>query len=88
MKKTVLKISMLIAGLIFVFTSASWADSGKNGHRKYGPEKRIQAKNQGGGSYHKPVVYKHKVDRHHKRYYKKTDHHRPARTESQILPPQ
>ena len=79
MKKTVLKISMLIAGLIFVFTSASWADSGKNQHRKYTPEKRIQAKHHGGSSYLQPVRYKHQVNRYNKRYYKKhINRHRPA----------
>jgi len=79
MKKTVLKISMLIAGLIFVFTSASWADSGKNGHRKSGSEKQIHSKHQSGGSYHQPVVHKHKVIQGHKHFYKKhNDRHRPA----------
>lgn len=79
MKKTVLKISMLIAGLIFVFTSASWADNGRNRHRKYVPEKRVHAKHHGGSSYHRPVKYKHKVYRHHNRYYKKHHYrHRPA----------
>jgi len=79
MKKTILKISMLIAGLIFVFTSASWADNGKNRHRKYAPQKRIQAKHHSGSSYHRPVQYKHKVNRHNKHYYKKHhNRHRPA----------
>jgi hypothetical protein len=79
MKKTVLKISMLIAGLIFIFTSASWADSRKNGHRKYGVEKRIQTKTNGGGSYHRPVVYKQTVIKGPKHFYKKHhDRHRPA----------
>jgi len=70
MKKTLLKISMLIAALIFVFTSASWADSGKRSHRKYVPEKRIQAKHHGGSAYHRPVHHKQKFNRHDKRYYK------------------
>lgn len=74
MKKTVLKISMLIAGLIFVFTSASWADSGKNRHRKYTPEKRIHAKHHRASSYHQPVRNKYQ-----KHYYKKHhNRHRPA----------
>lgn len=74
MKKTVLKISMLIAGLIFVFTSASWADNGKYRHRKYVPEKRIHGKYHGGSSYHRPVHHKHK-----NHYYKKHhNRHRPA----------
>ena len=73
MKKTVLKISMLIAGLIFVFTSASWADSGKNRHRKYTPEKWIHAKHHRGSSYHQPVRNKYQ-----KHYYKKHhNRHRP-----------
>ena len=70
MKKTILKISMLIAGLIFVFTSASWADNGKNRHRKYAPQKRIQAKHHSGSSYHRPVQYKHKFY-HRKRWIQK-----------------
>jgi hypothetical protein len=79
MKKTVLKISMLIAGLIFVFTSASWADSGKKGHRKSWPEKPILAKYNGGGPNHHPVVYKHKVIQGPKHFYKKRpDRRRPA----------
>ena len=78
MKKTILKISMLIAALIFVFTSASWADSGKKGHRKYTPEKRAYSKHQGGSSYHQPVHYKdrQKFKRQLKRHYNKY-HYRP-----------
>ena len=77
MKKTVLKISVLIAGLIFVFTSASWADSGKNGYRKYGVKKQIHSKHNGGGSLHRPAHYKPNVIRHHKPfYYKQHGHHR------------
>ena len=79
MKKTVLKISMLIAGLVFAFTSASWADSGKNGHRNYGPQKRIHSKHQSGGSYQRPVVYKKTVIQGPKHFYKKhPGRHRPA----------
>ena len=79
MKKTVLKISMLIAGLIFVFAGASWADNGKNGHRKSGSEKQIHSKHPSGGSYHQQVVHKHKVIQGHKHFYKKyNDRHRPA----------
>ena len=58
MKKTLLKISMLIAALIFV-TSASWADSGKRSHRKYVPEKRIQAKHHGGSAYRRQIGRAH-----------------------------
>ena len=75
MKKTVMKISMLIAGLIFVFAGASWADNGKKGHRKYAPEKSAYSKHQGGSSYRQPVVYKHKIIRPNKHH----DRHRPAR---------
>lgn len=80
MKKTVMKISVLIAGLIFVFTSASWADGGKNRYRQYKAEKRIQAKHHGGSSYQRPVHNNHKFNRHNKHYYKKHhNRHRPAR---------
>jgi hypothetical protein len=79
MKTKLLKISMMLVALIFVFTGTSLADSGKNRHRNYTPEKRIQAKHHGGSSYGQPVRYKHKVNRHHKRLYKKHHYrHRPA----------
>ena len=79
MKTKLLKISMMMAALIFVFTGASWAGSGKNRHRNNGPEKRIESKHYGGGSYHRPVHYKPQINRHHKRLYKKHHYrHRPA----------
>ena len=79
MKTKLLKMSMLAAVLIFVFTGASWADGRKNRHHSYTPEKRIRAKHHGVAKYHQPVHYKHKMNRHHKGLYKK--HHyrvRPA----------
>jgi hypothetical protein len=79
MKTKLLKISMMLVALIFVFTGASLADSGKNRHRNYTPEKRIQAKPHRGSSYRQPVHYKHKVNRYYKRLYKKHHYrHRPA----------
>ncbi len=79
MKTKLLKISMMLVALIFVFTGASLADSGKNRHRNYTPEKRIQAKHHRGSSYRQPVRYQHKVNRHYKRLYKKHHYrHRPA----------
>ena len=77
MKKTLLKISMLIVALMFVFTGASWADNGKNRHRKSAPEKRIHAKHPGGSSYQQPALNKHKISRHNNHFYKK--HHTPPR---------
>ena len=47
MKTKLLKMSMLAAVLIFVFTGASWADGRKNRHQSYAPEKRIRAKHYG-----------------------------------------
>jgi len=38
MKTKFLKISTMLVALIFVFTGASLADSGKNRHRNYMPE--------------------------------------------------
>ena len=79
MKTKLLKISMMLVALIFVFTGASLADSGENRHRNYMPEKRIQVKHHRGSSYRQPVHYKNKVNRHHKRLYKKHHYrHRPA----------
>jgi len=79
MKTRLLKISILIVGLMFVFTAASWADNGKTGHRKYAPEKRIQAKNHGGRSYRQPVDYKHKIIRYNKHYYRQRPAQRPMK---------
>ena len=68
MKTRLLKISMLIAGLMFVFTAAAWADGGRDRYRKHGPEKRIHAKHHDGGFYHRPGH--HKIKRHHDRHHK------------------
>jgi hypothetical protein len=76
MKPKLLKISMMIAALIFVFTGASWADSRKNRDRNHRPEKRIESKHQRGGSDHRPVHYRHKVNQHQKHYYKKPHYRR------------
>jgi len=79
MKTKLLKISMMLVALIFVFTGASLADSGENRHRNYMPEKRIQVKHHRGSSYRQPVHYKHKVNRYYKRLYKKHHYrHLPA----------
>ena len=67
MKTRLLKIGMLIAGLMFVFTAASWADSGKDRYRKHGPEKGIHATHHDGGSYHRLVERPDK----HKFYHRK-----------------
>ena len=73
MKTRLLKISMLVVGLMFVFTAASWADGGRERYRKHGPEKRIHAKHFDGGAYHRPVRHgnKHKIKGHHKFYPRK-----------------
>jgi hypothetical protein len=65
MQKRLLKISMLIVGLMFVFTAVSWADSGKNRYRKNGSEKRIHAKQYDGRSYNRPAGQRdrHKIKR-------------------------
>ncbi len=74
MKTKLLKISMMIAGLIFIFTGASWADSGKNRQRHSGTEKRIESKHPGGSSYNRPVRYRPKIKGHPEHFYR----HRPA----------
>ena len=71
MKQTILKISMAIAVLIFVFTGVSWAEGGKNRQRQRGSEPRIHSKQDRGKAYHKPGRYRQKEYRHHKRVYKK-----------------
>ncbi len=84
MKMRLLKIGMLIAGLVFVFTATSWADGGRDRYRKHGPEKRIHAKHHDGGFYHRPVHHRdqHKYNGHHKFYprkkwiHKHRQHHR------------
>ncbi|MGB5746073.1 MAG: hypothetical protein WBM69_03780 [Desulfobacterales bacterium] len=76
MKTKLLKISLMMAALMFVFTGASWADSGKNRHGKYVPEKRIASKGHGGSSHHQTVHYRPKINRHPKHFYK--NHHRPV----------
>ena len=73
MKKTILKISMAIAVLMFVFTGVSWAEGGKNRHRQRGSEPRIHSKHDRGKAYHAPARYKH--NRHHKRIYQKQHRH-------------
>lgn len=77
MKTRLLKIGLLIAGLMFVFTAASWADSGKDRYRKHGPEKGIHAKYNDGGSYHRlaghpdnhKFYHRKKWIRKHRRYH-------------------
>jgi hypothetical protein len=71
MKKTILKISMAIAVLMFVFTGISWAEGGKNRQRQRGSEPRIHSKQDRGKAYHAPARYQHKNNRHHKRVYQK-----------------
>jgi hypothetical protein len=79
MKTKLLKISMLITALMFVFAGASWAEGGKNRQRNKGPEKRIESKGHGGSSYRQPVHYKPKINRHQKHFYKNNRYrHRPA----------
>ena len=72
MKTRLLKIGMLIAGLMFVFTATSWADSGRKGYRP-GAEKRIYAKHHDGGFYQQPARHhdKRKIKRIHKFYHRK-----------------
>ena len=73
MKTRLLKISMMIVGLMFVFAAVSWADDGSDRYRNHGPEKRIHAKHHDGGFYHRPVHYqnKHKINGSHKFYHRK-----------------
>ena len=73
MKTRLLKISMLIVGLMFLFTAVSWADGGRKRYRKHGPEKRIHAKHHDGGFYHRPVRHgdRHKIKKLHKFYHRK-----------------
>ena len=63
MKTRLLKISMMIVGLMFVFTAVSWADGGRERYRKHGPEKRIQTIHHNGGFHHRPGH--HQIKRHH-----------------------
>ena len=70
MKTKLLIISLMTAALMFVFTGASWAGSGKNRHGNYRPEKRITSKHHSGRSQHQPVYYKHNIKRHPKTFYK------------------
>ena len=79
MKTKLLKISMMITALIFLFTGASWAEGGKNRQRNKGPEKRIESKGHGGSSYRQPVHYKPKFNRNQKHFYKNNRYRqRPA----------
>lgn len=79
MKTKLLKISLMITALIFLFTGASWAEGGKNRQRNKGPEKRIESKGHAGSSYRHPVHYKPKINRHQKHFYKNNRYkHRPA----------
>jgi len=73
MKTKLLKISMMMTALIFVFTGASWADSKKSRQSNYRPAKRIESNYQGGRSHRRPVHYKPKINRHQKHFYK--NHH-------------
>ncbi|MBW2439650.1 MAG: hypothetical protein JRH12_04190 [Deltaproteobacteria bacterium] len=78
MKTRLLKIGLLIAGLMFVFTAASWADSRKDRYRKHGPEKGIHAKYNDNGSYHRLVEHpdnhkfypRKKLIRKHRQYHR------------------
>jgi hypothetical protein len=74
MKTKLLKISMMMTVLIFVFTGASWAGSKKSRQSNYRPAKRIESNYQGGSSHRRPVHYKPKINRHQKHFYR----HRPA----------
>ena len=79
MRTKLLKISMMITALIFLFTGASWAEGGKNRQRNNGPEKRIESKGQAGSSYRQPVHYKPKINRQQKHFYKNNrSRHRPT----------
>ena len=66
MKTRLLKISMLIVGLMFVFTAASWAESGKDRYRKNGAEKRIEAKHFDRGSSQRMVRNQGKQNFYHR----------------------
>lgn len=79
MKTKLLKISMVITALVFLFTGASWAEGGKNRQHNKGPEKRIASKGHGGSSYGRPVHTKPKINRYQKHFYKNNrSRHRPA----------
>jgi len=66
MKSKLLKISMLTAVLIFVFTGASWADSRKNRHHY-----NVQNKHYKAAKYRNPAHYNHGWNKHHRRHYRK-----------------
>jgi hypothetical protein len=71
MKKTILKISMAMAVLMFVITGVSWAEGGKNRQRNRGSEPRIHSKQGSGKAFRAPARFNHKVYRHPKRAFKK-----------------
>ena len=66
MKKTILKISMAIAVLMFVITGVSWADGGKNRQRNRGSEPRVHSKHDSGRAYRAPVHYKRAYKKQHR----------------------
>jgi len=74
MKSKLLKISMLTAVLIFVLTSASWADSRKNRHHY-----NVQNKHYKAAKYHNPAQYNHGWNKHRQNYSRKHhDRHQPV----------
>lgn len=90
MKKKLLKISMLTAGLIFLFTGASWADGRKNRVHSNGRHKHYKTAKYHDHGHRIPKLNKHRNDRygdyhdsHHRKhrdrnhYYKR--HHKHQR---------
>ena len=70
MKTTLLKISMLMAVLMFAFAGTSWADSGKNWHGQKGSQKRIYSKPHGGKPDLRPTHYRQKDFRQRNFYHR------------------
>lgn len=79
MRTKLLKISVLTAALIFLFTSASWADDRKNRHHNHGQNKQIRNGYDRNAQLHRPSHANHSLRKHdHGRYKKYHVYHQPA----------
>ncbi len=70
MKVKLLKISVMTAAIIFLFSGASWADGAKNRHHRQGRDNQIRTTHDRSRGYQEPSHFSYRGNRqHYKKHY-------------------